>query len=201
MNGSWPLVASGKNFDEMFALRLRQAPCIRQPTNVLRVTSTIYSTQRNYAKRRDSDNFTHIKPKKGKHKPDEILVEHNNITDPSLKFVPHSSMPHGAEYDKEEKNADAKMKASLTWFKEQARSVEARSSGRVSPDALDSVKVVLKPAAEDEATIEVSLKEIATVGVKHGNTLVVTVFEEHVRLPQSNVILKILSPFTDAKSG
>jgi len=167
----------------MFALRLRQAPCIRRSKTGLPVTSTFYLTQRNYAKKRDSDNFSHLKPKKGKHKPDEILVEHNNITDPSLKFVPQSSMPHGAEYDKEEKSADAKMKASLNWLKEQARSVEARSSGRLSPDILDGVKIVLEPSADDRsAPAEHALKEIATVGVKHGNTLVVTVFEEHVRL-------------------
>jgi hypothetical protein len=168
----------------MFALRLRQAPCFRsRSTAGLPVTSTLYLTHRNYAKKRDSDNLSYLKPKKGKHKPDEIVVEHNNITDQSLKFIPQSSMPHGAEYDKEEKSADAKMKASLNWLKEKARSVEARSSGRVSPDVLDGVKVLLEPSADGKAApAEHALKEIATVGVKHGNTLVVTVFEEHVRL-------------------
>ncbi|KAG8824659.1 hypothetical protein FRC18_010476 [Serendipita sp. 400] len=136
-----------------------------------------------YAKKKDreEDDFHHLKAKRGKHKPDEIVVEQNNITDPSLKFVPGSLMPHGADYDKEEKAADERMQSSIRWFREQARNVETRSSGRVVPDILDGIKVTIAmdPENKSAGNMEVGLKDIATVGVKHGNTLVVSVFEEY----------------------
>ncbi|KAG8820112.1 hypothetical protein FRC17_010246 [Serendipita sp. 399] len=147
---------------------------------------SVYLQKRLYAKKKnnnkDEDEFHHLKPKRGKqHKPDEIVVEQNNITDPSLKFVPSSLLPHGADYDREEKAADEKMNSSIRWFKEQVRNVETRSTGRVVPDILDGVKVSIPmdPDNKSSGNMEVGLKEIATVGVKHGNTLVVTVFEEY----------------------
>lgn len=172
----------------MLALRLvrvsRASGLSRPSLNVLyKQIPTVQCQHRCYAKKREQeqDNFHHLKAKKGKHKPDEIVVDKNNITDPSLKFVPGSSMPHGAEYDKEEKHADQKMNASIRWLKEQAKNVEVRCSGRVVPDVLDGVKVSVPvdPENKSEGHMEVGLKDIATVGVKNGNVLVVTVFEEH----------------------
>ena len=150
-----------------------------------------------YAKKRDQeqDDFHHLKAKKGKHKPDEIIVDKNNITDPSLKYVPGSLMPHGAEYDQEEKHADQKMNASIRWLKEQAKHVEVRCSGRVVPDVLDGVKVSVPvdPENKSEGHMEVGLKDIATVGVKNGTILVVTVFEEHVRTrDRSRLVISLL---------
>lgn len=158
----------------MLAFRLRSSVRSRSPA-----IPPIFSTVRGYAKKSKGDDFSHLKPKKGKHKPDEVLLQHNNITDPSLKFVPHSQMPHGAEYAQEEKKVDEKMQASLHWLKEQARVVEQRSGGRVTSDMLDSVKVVIDEG-EDGVPVEVPLKGTANIGVRQGNTLVVTVFEESV---------------------
>jgi ribosome recycling factor len=151
---------------------------------------------RSYAKRRqaldeDADtDFVYHKGKKGKQgkdmkHADEVILDKNNITDPSLRFVPSSSMPHGAAYDAEEKSADEKMAASVRWLKETARGVEVRSSGRVVPDVLDAVRVRIRLDEEgegEEGEMEVGLKEVASVGVKNGNVLVVTVFEEQVSL-------------------
>jgi ribosome recycling factor len=167
----------------MFALRRTSLfrPYPSASTRIINTTTPSILSQhgRFYAKKREQDDdFHHMKAKKGKHKPDDIIVEKNNITDPSLKFVPSSSMPHGAEYDKEEKSADEKMNASLKWLKEQSRNVEVRSSGRVVPDVLDGVKVPMDDGSGGE--FEASLKEVATIGVKNGNVLVVTVFDEHV---------------------
>ncbi|KIM33863.1 hypothetical protein M408DRAFT_18856 [Serendipita vermifera MAFF 305830] len=148
---------------------------------------------RSYAKRRqavdeegDGHDFVYHKGKKGKagkdvKHADEVILDKNNITDPSLRFVPSSSMPHGAAYDAEEKSADEKMGSSVRWLKETARGVEVRSNGRVVPDVLDSVRVRIRldeGDGEGGDEMEVGLKEVATVGVKNGNVLVVTVFEE-----------------------
>lgn len=152
------------------------------------------SQTRSYAKRRNAvdedggDDFAYHKGKKGKQGKDANL-DKNNITDPSLRFVPASSMPHGAAYDAEEKSADEKMGASVRWLKEAARGVEVRSSGRVIPDVLDPVRVRIKldeGAGENGEEMEVGLKEVASVGVRNGNVLVVTVFEEEVSLSRED---------------
>lgn len=139
------------------------------------------SQTRYYAKRNDKEDNKTSKLKKGKHNSNEDdLPGRNNITDPSLRFVPSSALPHGPEYDAERRAADEKLQASLRWLKEQARSVEIRSSGRVVPDVLDGVKVLIENEDGSQGNFEVGLREVATVGVKNGNVLVVTVFEEHV---------------------
>lgn len=176
---------------------IRRTTC-RRSLNALISSQTlpnhVINTQtRSYAKRRQaldedaSDDFVYHKGKKGKQgkdikHSDEVILDKNNITDPSLRFVPSSSMPHGAAYDAEEKSADEKMGGSVRWLKESARGVEVRSSGRVVPDVLDTVKVRIRLGedGEDGDEMEVGLKEVASVGVKNGNVLVVTVFEEQV---------------------
>jgi ribosome recycling factor len=156
-------------------------------SNLTRVCSPVSRSlqSRYYAKRKDKDedNNKPSKSKKAKHNAeDEIVHSRNNINDPSLKFVPSSALPYGAEYDVEKRSADEKFQSSLKWLKEQARGVEIRSSGRVVPDILDGVKVMIESEEGGQNDFEVGLKEIATVGVKNGNVLVVTVFEEQVSL-------------------
>ena len=53
--------------------------------------------------------------------------------------------------------------------------MEMRASGRVTPDVLSPVRVQLPGAKE-----AVKLDAVSTVGVREGNTLIVTVFEEQV---------------------
>lgn len=147
---------------------------------------------RHYAKRKDKDedNNKPSKSKKGKHNTeDEVVHSRNNINDPSLRFVPTSALPYGAEYDVEKRAADEKFQSSLKWLKEQARGVEIRSSGRVVPDILDGIRVSIESEESGENSFEVGLKEVATVGVKNGNVLVVTVFEEQV---SRHLIMKVM---------
>ncbi|KAJ7800329.1 ribosome recycling factor-domain-containing protein [Mycena olivaceomarginata] len=54
-----------------------------------------------------------------------------------------------------------------------ARAVESRATGRVTPEVLDAVRVRL-PGSEKE----LHLNEVATVGVRDGSTLLITIFEE-----------------------
>ena len=72
--------------------------------------------------------------------------------------------------------AEDAMKGIADYFRKQVADMEARATGRVTPAMLSPVRVHVsggdKPAR---------LEEIATVGVRDGTTLMVTVFEDHVR--------------------
>ena len=88
----------------------------------------------------------------------------------------------------EHARASAAMASSVEWFKREVAQLDARASGRVTPQLLDPVRVSLPPpphkeegAAASSAPSKVRLEELATVGVRDGSTLVVTVFEPQVR--------------------
>jgi ribosome recycling factor len=68
------------------------------------------------------------------------------------------------------------MQASIDWFRKECSSVEARASGRVTPALLSSVRVRLP-----DSNTDMRLEEVATVGVREGSTLIITIFEEDVR--------------------
>lgn len=78
----------------------------------------------------------------------------------------------------EHAKTDTKMKATVEWYRKEVAGLETRASGRVTPALLSPVRVEL-PTRKGEL---VKLEEIATVGVREGSTLLVTVFEEDVRL-------------------
>ena len=69
------------------------------------------------------------------------------------------------------------MQGVLEWFRKEVAALETRATGRVTPALLAPVRVKLPDSAD---TRGVRLEELATVGVKEGTTLLVTVFEEHV---------------------
>ena len=87
--------------------------------------------------------------------------------------------------------ADAKMVASVEWFRREVARLEARASGRVTPRLLAPVRV--SPSASPSTSGSESgsgsgsgvqkarLEEVATVGVRDGSTLIVTVFDPQVR--------------------
>ncbi|KAK7046716.1 Rhodanese domain-containing protein [Favolaschia claudopus] len=90
-------------------------------------------------------------------------------------LVPGSKQPitdeaARAEYAK----ADEKMKAAVEWYRKECAGVESRANGRVTPAVLDPVRVRL-PASGDH---EYRLEEVATVGVRDGSTLIITIFDE-----------------------
>lgn len=76
-----------------------------------------------------------------------------------------------AEYEK----ADEKMGGAVDWFRKQLSAAETRGSGRVMPDMLNGVMVQMPGSTQ-----LVSLTHVATVGVREGTTLIITVFEEDV---------------------
>jgi len=76
--------------------------------------------------------------------------------------------------------ADAKMAACVEWLRREVSQLEARASGRVTPQLLAPVRVPAAPASpapEAKRAPPRRLEELATVGVRDGTTLIVTVFD------------------------
>ncbi|KAH9990986.1 ribosome recycling factor-domain-containing protein [Russula compacta] len=80
--------------------------------------------------------------------------------------------------------ADAKMVACVEWLRREVAQLEARASGRVTPQLLAPVRVSVARSASASAsasaaggTKKVRLEELATVGVRDGSSLIVTVFD------------------------
>ncbi|KAK0191871.1 ribosome recycling factor domain-containing protein [Armillaria mellea] len=67
----------------------------------------------------------------------------------------------------EHEKCEEKMKASVEWLRRDCADASARAAGRVTPALLANVRVK-----------EQKLEEVATVGVRDGSMLVVTVFDE-----------------------
>ncbi|KDQ08753.1 hypothetical protein BOTBODRAFT_37615 [Botryobasidium botryosum FD-172 SS1] len=82
-------------------------------------------------------------------------------------------VPGGEDVVESLEKSETKMKGAVEWFRKEVAMLESRGSGRVTPAYLDPVRVV---AYKDAPPVK--LQEIATIGVKEGSTLVVTVFEE-----------------------
>ncbi|KAH9896999.1 ribosome recycling factor domain-containing protein [Cubamyces lactineus] len=89
------------------------------------------------------------------------------------KLIPASQRIVSSE---EYKKAEGKMQTVLEWFRKEVAALETRATGRVTPALLSPVRVKVADASDSRG---VRLEEIATVGVKEGTTLLVTVFEEH----------------------
>jgi hypothetical protein len=87
--------------------------------------------------------------------------------------------------------ADAKMSSRVEWLRREVSQLEARASGRVTPQLLAPVRVSVSVGPASGASASASsaseakkekarLEEVATVGVRDGTTLIVTVFDPQV---------------------
>ncbi|KAF5369257.1 hypothetical protein D9758_002631 [Tetrapyrgos nigripes] len=95
-------------------------------------------------------------------------------TKSTADLVPGSQQPITDEAAREEyKKCEEKMIAAVEWFRKECAAVETRASGRVTPHLLAPVRVKL-PDSDQSFRLE----EVATVGVKDGSMLLVTVFDE-----------------------
>ncbi|KEP54085.1 ribosome-recycling factor [Rhizoctonia solani 123E] len=79
-----------------------------------------------------------------------------------------------SEEDEVINQANHKMDTTIEWFKREIAQMESRVSGRVVPSLLDPVRVKLKEAGGTA----VRLDQVSTVGVREGNILVITLFDE-----------------------
>ncbi|PPR08296.1 hypothetical protein CVT24_002454 [Panaeolus cyanescens] len=98
-----------------------------------------------------------------------------NKSKSTATFVPGSKQPiTDPEALKEYEKAEASMKASVEWFRKECAASETRAHGRVTPALLSPVRVKLPDNPKP-----LRLEEVATVGVREGSTLIVTLFDEH----------------------
>lgn len=104
---------------------------------------------------------------------------------PTATLVPGSKQPITDKAAQEEyAKTESSMQKSIEWYRKECAMIETRASGRVTPALLSPVRVKLP-----DNTSEVSLEDVATVGVREGSTLLITVFEENVgsRLPSPKI--------------
>jgi ribosome recycling factor len=129
--------------------------------------------------------------------PGRICVQPNTYTSASTSSLPHfrsyasksktakstATLVPGSQQKltdeaaiEEYEKAEKKMQGAVEWYRKEVAGLETRASGRVTPALLASVRVEL-PDSKGELF---RLEDVATVGVREGSTLLVTVFEEHV---------------------
>jgi ribosome recycling factor len=154
----------------LFSLRQALARSAVQITRQTQTTVPILSL-RTYASKSKS------KPKQlVSSQPDEPVTTKGSHGNTTSNLIPASQRiltdeTAQAEYDK----ASTKMTASVDWLRKEIAGLEARGIGRVTPAILDSVRVVLPDNPK-----ELQLEDVATVGVREGTNLVLTLYEDEV---------------------
>ncbi|KAF9220755.1 ribosome recycling factor [Gyrodon lividus] len=94
----------------------------------------------------------------------------------TVSFVPGSKQLLASEEARDEySKAESKMTAAVEWYRKEVAGFETRASGRVTPALLAPVRV----ESHGKSSETVRLEEVATVGVKDGSLLIVTVFDEN----------------------
>ncbi|KAF8632858.1 hypothetical protein AX17_004706 [Amanita inopinata Kibby_2008] len=94
----------------------------------------------------------------------------------TASLIPGSQQPIVDEAAREEyAKAEAQMRAVVEWYRKECAGAESRASGRITPEVLAPVRVRLT----GESGGPIGLEKVATVGVRDGTTLLVTVFDEN----------------------
>jgi ribosome recycling factor len=169
-------------------LRLSIAQTISRPTPLTSLLTT--TPRRAYASKK-------AKPKTAKHSQSGGGGHNANEVDSASKRAPIATtfLTPGSQQTitdptarEEFARADAKMAASVEWLRREVAQLEARASGRVTPQLLAPVRVLVGPSASASAsaseTKKTPLEELATVGVRDGSSLIVTVFDPQVSCAQ-----------------
>lgn len=73
------------------------------------------------------------------------------------------------------------MTSTVEWIRKEVAGIVARGVGRVSTSVLDGVRVALSDEQQSQKK-EARLNEIATVGIRDGNCLIVTLHDDNVSL-------------------
>ncbi|KAN0086108.1 Ribosome recycling factor domain containing protein [Tylopilus felleus] len=100
----------------------------------------------------------------------------------TASFVPGSQQRFDSDETRTEyASAEDRMSTAVCWFRKEVAALETRATGRVTPALLAPVRVERSSGGGKSrtGTESVKLEEVATVGVKDGSVLIVTVFDEH----------------------
>ncbi|KAF8804470.1 ribosome recycling factor [Phlegmacium glaucopus] len=91
-------------------------------------------------------------------------------------FIPGSKQPITDPAAREEyAKTEESMRVAVDWFRKECAASEAQALGRVTPALLSPVRVKVPGTTPKSFQLE----ELATVGVREGTTLLVTLFDEH----------------------
>jgi hypothetical protein len=99
----------------------------------------------------------------------------DKYTHSTASLVPGSQKAVSDAAQAEYMKCEERMHAAVEWFRKECASLEGRASGRVTPALLAPIRVSVPGIGEG-----MKVEELATVGVKDGSMLVVTLFEEGV---------------------
>src|ERR1700761_1718602 len=99
------------------------------------------------------------------------------------KLIPASKMKVDPANQQVYDTTESTMQATSKKIKDEVVEMEMRASGRVTPDLLNPVRVEAKGSL-------VKLSDVATIGVRDGNNLIITVFDETVSMPYSYLSYK-----------
>jgi ribosome recycling factor len=114
------------------------------------------------------------KDKSGNDSTKESKLKEKLISTASL--VPGSQKPIVNEAAREEyAKTESTMRTPVEWFRKECTEAESRANGRITPALLKPVRVKM-----DDVDGAVGLEQVATVGIRDGTTLIVTVFDEQV---------------------
>ncbi|KAF8633885.1 hypothetical protein AX15_001191 [Amanita polypyramis BW_CC] len=128
-------------------------------------TGTRHASSKSRGKDKEPNNNNSLKEPKSKKKPVS-----------TADLIPGSKQPIVDESAREEyTRAESTMRAAVEWFRKECAAAESRASGRVTPALLKPVKVQM---AGMDSTVD--LEQVATVGVRDGTILMVTVFDDHM---------------------
>lgn len=140
--------------------------------------------------KRGDDDARQSKPDASQSKAEARQSKPNSTAD----LIPRSQMKIGTEEgDAAYNDTEKKMQATIEHHRRELAALELRGSGRVTPVILDPVSVVLPDGKTSRLT------EIATVGVREGTTLLVSVFDEAVRAHPS--CRRVLAHSSDSTSS
>ncbi|KAF7289128.1 Protein kinase domain-containing protein [Mycena chlorophos] len=163
----------------MSALRLRAVLSLCQRPVLARAAQPailpqrqLHASQPRYAKKNRDTKSKHSDDRDVEPVDDDAPRGSRRGPKSTAEFVPGSRQPITDEAARAEyKQADDKMTAAVEWFRKECAAVETRATGRVTPAVLDPVRVNMDGR-------EVRLTEVATVGVRDGSVLIVTVFDD-----------------------
>jgi ribosome recycling factor len=117
-----------------------------------------------------------------------------SIPKPTSSLIPGSQQilscdSSRAEYAK----AQERMQDIIAWFRRECAAIETRASGRVTSALLDPVRVALPQSQshsqnqnqnQNGPPVKVKLEQLATVGVRDGSMLLISVFQEEASRPR-----------------
>ena len=156
---------------------VRQRVLLASTTSTLPTPALLYT--RGYASKSKKQSSSKDQPKETKAQLKSSKFDgqkHGTVTTDQLLPGSQLRIPESAlgEYHK----CEERMAATVEWYRKEVAKMESRASGRVTPEILAPVLVKIPGRGANGVRIE----EVATVGVKDGSVLIVTVFEDSVSI-------------------